>query len=246
MKGAKLTMPKSLNRYSYVGGDPVNFKDASGEDWIDWRFFLTSVCNGGYGTIYSNALMSTGTIFCGDPREVFSKKALEDLGEYEQRKGRKGLPVTCEIAVVATRVPNTITVGQHTAIFTRESGQTQWTVFEAGPSGTGPIDWGVLESKGRQDNQNYRIPNNADAFSLQPGSCQKFNDSFEDSTNKINNEKLAYFPLSIPGVATALNSNSFVFTLLLRAGLDPGYYKKELDKKLTTANLVPGWGRNIL
>jgi RHS repeat-associated protein len=32
MKSAKLTSPKSLNRYAYVGGDPINFVDRNGTD----------------------------------------------------------------------------------------------------------------------------------------------------------------------------------------------------------------------
>ncbi len=93
----KMSLPQSLNRYSFVANDPINHTDPSGEDWsIILRFFAESECNARGGGFYGFYINEFGQVFieCDSrsrPIIQLTKQLLEELGEWQPR--RRGVRV---------------------------------------------------------------------------------------------------------------------------------------------------------
>jgi RHS repeat-associated protein len=148
-------------------------------------------------------------------------------------------PCTCTLQLRANRIEVVRgyipTPGYHLYITTTDSCTGKFRGYRAGPGDqnkieaiAGPFDKEFEDFPGHEDD---RI-----VVSLKiPGSCEKWDRSFTETTDLVNLSQIEYTTLE-------QNSNAFAYTALGRAGVRPAGLTDALNRTIPTLGTVPGWG----
>ncbi|MDX2044880.1 MAG: RHS repeat-associated core domain-containing protein, partial [Acidobacteriota bacterium] len=243
LEGADQKRPRSLNRYSYVEGDPVNFNDPSGtflnNPWcsdVYWDGFLMgNTC--GYG-------------FWGDLPLPLPWPSPEPEPEPK--------PITtCTVTLGSRGLDYTglDRILHHMFITTR-----QWSTDPDLNKVTPTVFQGTHEGAYLRVRENPFVAGNEDYDNSRSsaaifvsvefaGTCDEVNASFRATMGKINDANIKYEVPYFPTNPFPDNSNAAAFTLLenwspvWRAVLYERYREKA---PRPVPIFAPGWGNNLL
>ena len=235
--------PQSFNRYSYVGNDPTNFVDPSGllmyspppaprqQSWLEICWLLG---------------------ICGNPT---TSQGGEDFpiggGDSSDRAKDK-----CFIIVVTTAVDSTGRSSRSVSSDQRSP--------EPGPGGAGIINHLYLTYSDSSTNLEIGVRGgrNKDGYLTghlglydrnfpdyetsrapvggveQNKNCDEFQKSVQDTMKKLEDKKVGYSVLGN-------NSNAFVYTVLVRAGIDTAGFTEGINRALGRTGTAWGWGTLI-
>jgi RHS repeat-associated protein len=249
--GSKPGAPQTWNRYTYTSGDPMNHLDPSGLDPIDPMDFYGS--GGPHINVPScGSPIDFGGIVFGVDLGIIGLLPMLPCEDPQPRSGEVGGGdpiVYCEIIIRFSKLSSdTGLPARHAYILTRESnsGGHPPNFFRGGPDRffLDPLArlfaQGGFYTEGTRDFQPGPIDGSGTNYDSYPiyanGPCQKYEDSFIDTMNRINSAGISYTVLDN-------NSNAVAYTMLLRAGLPT--LSASLIRSIIGDDSLDGWGIDL-
>lgn len=141
---------------------------------------------------------------------------------------------TCTIEVLAARITYKTLIGFHVFITTTDSCTGRSNGYRAGPGDNNKIEATTLPLPNKDFPDQKEDANVVVSLKI-PGSCERWDDSFWDTTNDTNRSQIDYS-------GTRNNSNAFAYTALDRAGIPAYGLTDALNRTIGTFGTAPGWG----
>lgn len=150
-------------------------------------------------------------------------------------------PCTCTLQLRASRIDIlggwVPTPGYHLYITTTDSCTGKTNAYRGGPDSQSPQKIEAIAAPFNKDFEDFAgHENDRIVVSIKtPGSCEKWDRSFTETTDIINRSQLDYSTLE-------QNSNAFAYTALARAGVRPYGLTDAVNRTIPTVGTAPGWG----